>query len=183
MVPYLETERLLLQPLCQSDAPQIQKTFPRWEIVRYLVASIPWPYPADGAQKFLSEVALPAMEAQQAWIWSLRLKSAPDKLIGIIGLYDKEDNHRGFWLAPEYQHQGLMAEACECANAYWFTELNRPLLRVEKATVNARSEVISKAQHMRKIKSYTQNYVGGVFATSLWELTREEWLSYHLPSE
>jgi RimJ/RimL family protein N-acetyltransferase len=179
MVPYLETQRLLLRPLNLSDAPQIQATFPRWEIVRYLVATVPWPYPADGAQKFLSGVALPAIEEQRAWIWSLRLKTAPDTLIGIIGLYDQKDNHRGFWLAPEYQYQGLMAEACECVNTYWFRELNRPVLWVEKADLNTRSAVISEAQHMRKIKSFNRNYVCGTLETALWELTREEWLFYH----
>ncbi|MCW2254192.1 hypothetical protein M2263_000283 [Providencia alcalifaciens] len=37
----LETARLLLKPLCSADASQIQKNFPRWEIVRYLTATFP----------------------------------------------------------------------------------------------------------------------------------------------
>ena len=47
--PVLKTPRLILRPLRRKDAPVIQRLFPRWEIVRYLNASIPWPYPADGA--------------------------------------------------------------------------------------------------------------------------------------
>lgn len=40
-IPTLTTERLLLKPLVAEDAVQIQKRYPRWEIVRYLVSSVP----------------------------------------------------------------------------------------------------------------------------------------------
>jgi hypothetical protein len=39
-IPALTTERLLLQPLVAEDAVQIQKLYPRWEIVRYMVSSV-----------------------------------------------------------------------------------------------------------------------------------------------
>ncbi|MEX0578694.1 GNAT family N-acetyltransferase, partial [Enterobacter cloacae subsp. cloacae] len=48
-IPTLTTERLLLKPLVAEDAVQIQKRYPCWEIVRYLVSSVPWPYPDNGA--------------------------------------------------------------------------------------------------------------------------------------
>lgn len=41
-IPTLTTERLLLKPLVAADAVQIQQRYPRWEIVRYMVASVPW---------------------------------------------------------------------------------------------------------------------------------------------
>ena len=47
--PALCTERLLLRPLELADADAIQQLFPQWEVVRYLNALVPWPYPADGA--------------------------------------------------------------------------------------------------------------------------------------
>ena len=40
-----------LKPLVPADAEQIQRVFPRWEIVRYLVASVPWPYPQGAANQ------------------------------------------------------------------------------------------------------------------------------------
>ena len=40
--PVLETRRLILRPLRQEDVPAIQRRFPRWEIVRYLAARVPW---------------------------------------------------------------------------------------------------------------------------------------------
>jgi hypothetical protein len=49
MIPEGTTERLLLRPLEIGDAAQIQELFPHWEIVRYLLNRVPWPYPPDGA--------------------------------------------------------------------------------------------------------------------------------------
>ena len=40
-IPALTTERLLLKPLVEDDARQIQHAFPRWEIVQYLVSTVP----------------------------------------------------------------------------------------------------------------------------------------------
>jgi hypothetical protein len=45
--PVLETARLVLRALRLEDAPAAQRHFPRWEIVRWLNAGVPWPYPSD----------------------------------------------------------------------------------------------------------------------------------------
>ena len=50
--PILTTERLMLRPLALSDAPAIQRHFNNWNIIRNLAAVVPWPYPADGAERF-----------------------------------------------------------------------------------------------------------------------------------
>jgi RimJ/RimL family protein N-acetyltransferase len=60
-IPTLYTERLILRPLELSDAEAIQQQFPHWEVVRYLNALVPWPYPADGALTYLRDIALPAL--------------------------------------------------------------------------------------------------------------------------
>jgi hypothetical protein len=57
MPPVLETNRLLLRPLELSDAEQVQCLFPQWEIVQYLNAVVPWPYPPDGALSVLPRPA------------------------------------------------------------------------------------------------------------------------------
>ena len=60
-LPRLHTPRLLLRPLQLEDAEAIQRIFPQWEIVRYMAANIPWPYPEEGARQFVQDIALPAM--------------------------------------------------------------------------------------------------------------------------
>jgi len=173
--PTLTTERLLLKPLEKTDAEQIQKRYPRWEIVRYMVASVPWPYPENGAEYYVNNVALPDIEKGIAWFWTIRWHDDPDQLIGLICLYDEEDNNRGFWLAPEWQGQGLMREASIAATDYWFNTLNRPLLRAPKAAINDRSQRISVSSGMRLVKTEKKAYVCGELDSELWEITREEW--------
>lgn len=173
--PTLTTERLLLKPLEKTDAEQIQALYPRWEIVRYMVASVPWPYPPNGAEYYVNHVALPDVEKGIAWFWTIRRHENPEELIGLICLYDEEDNNRGFWLAPEWQGQGLMREASIAATDYWFNTFNRPLLRAPKAAINDRSQRISVSSGMRLVKTEKKAYVCGELDSELWEITREEW--------
>src|SRR4029450_6287442 len=77
--PVLETERLLLRPLVPTDAPVIQRRFPRWEIVRYLNERVPWPYPDDGAVHFI-EICQGEMARGEKHHWSIRLKDGAGRV-------------------------------------------------------------------------------------------------------
>ena len=175
MIPDLETPRLLLKPIELADAPQIQAIFPQWEIVKYLNAKVPWPYAPDGAFTFIRDIALPAIERGAEWIWTLRLKSAPDQLIGSISLSKSEVENRGFWLDPRWQGRGLMLEASEAVTDYWFEALGEPVLRAPKARANVASQRISEKQAMRIIWSGERDYVAGRLMSGVWEITAEEW--------
>ena len=175
MTPALETARLFLKPLALEDAGQIQSIFPRWEIVKYLNALVPWPYPADGAAHFLRDVALPEMTRKISWFWSMRPKTAPERLIGVISLTTKPSGNRGFWIDPEWQGRGLMTEACEAVTDYWFEELRQPVLSVPKAVANEASRRISVKQGMRIVSREDRDYVGGRLPSETWEITAEEW--------
>lgn len=174
-IPTLQTEHLLLKPLVAEDALQIQQLYPRWEIVRYMVSSVPWPYPDNGAENYVNNVALPDMAKGIAWFWTIRNREAPDALMGLICLYDVEDNNRGFWMAPEYQGQGFMREASIAATNYWFNTLNKLVLRAPKAAINYRSQRISASSGMRLIRIEKKEYVSGLLDSELWEITRDEW--------
>jgi ribosomal-protein-alanine N-acetyltransferase len=170
MTPTLHTERLILPPLSLDDAPQVQAIFPQWEIVRFLTDQVPWPYPPDGALSFYRDIAIPAMERGDAWHWTVRLKSDPDRIIGSIGLTRGESN-RGFWLDPAYQRRGLMLEASDCVTDFWFSVLEMPLLRVPKAVDNTGSRRISEKQGMRVAVVEDRNYVSGRLPSEIWEIT------------
>ena len=175
MTPVLETARLLLRPLELVDAEQIQQVFPQWEVVRYLTDTIPWPYPKDGALAFCRDHALPAVGRGEQWIWTLRLKTEPERLIGLIHLMTRDNDNRGFWLHPRWQRRGLMTEACDIVTDYWFNTLRFPVLRAPKAVANAASRRISAKQGMRLVATEDRNYVSGRLAAELWEITAEEW--------
>ncbi len=174
VTPDLETPRLLLHPLQLSDADQAQLLFSQWEIVRYLNNRVPWPYPSDGAYTFYRDVALPAADRGEAWHWTLRLKSNPGQMIGTISLMRGETENRGFWIAPPWQRQGLMSEACDVVTDYWFNILKFPVLRVAKAAVNKASRRISEKQGMRLVAITERDYVSGRLPTEIWEITAEE---------
>lgn len=175
MVPTLETRRLILRPLELADAEQAQVLFPQWEIVRYLNARVPWPYPPDGAYTFYRDVVLPAMERGEGWNWTLRLRSAPEQMIGNISLSTAENKNRGFWLGLPWHGQGLMSEACDAVTDYWFVVLKFPVLRAPKAIANTASRRISEKQGMRVIAVEERDYVSGRLPTELWEITAEAW--------
>ena len=173
--PTLETPRLLLRPLELADAPQLQLLFPHWEIVRYLTAQVPWPYPPDGAYRYIRDMALPSIEHGETWQWTLRLNTSPDQIIGSIDLRTKENENRGFWLALPWQGQGLMTEACEAVTDFWFNTLNFRVLRAPKAVANVPSRRISERQGMRLVATEDRGYVSGRFPSEIWEITAEEW--------
>ena len=175
VTPDLDTPRLCLRALTLGDAPAVQAQFPRWEVVRLLASRVPWPYPDDGALTYIRDVALPGMQRGEEWHWSIRPLSAPDQLIGLISLMTRPDENRGFWLAPEWQGQGLMTEASEAVTAFWFEDLGQPMLRVPKAVANAGSRGISLRQRMRVVWTGESDYVSGPAETELWEITAAEW--------
>lgn len=174
-VPALTTPRLLLRPLELGDAAQAQLLFPHWEIVRYMNAVVPWPYPPDGAFTHYRDVALPAMERGEAWHWSLRLREEPDRLVGQITLRRGERENRGFWIGLPWQRRGLATEACAAANDLWFDALGFPVLRVGKAAANEPSRRISLREGMRLVATEERDFVSGRLPAEVWELTADEW--------
>jgi ribosomal-protein-alanine N-acetyltransferase len=171
----LETRRLVLLPLRQDDAEQIQRILPHWEIVRYMASVIPWPYPDDGALTYIRDVALPAMERGEQWHWTLRLRNAPQQIIGVASLRAGAEDNRGFWLGVPWQRAGLMSEAAEAVTGYWFDVLQFDVLRVAKAVDNIGSRRISEKSGMRCVGVLEKDYVGGRLASERWEITAREW--------
>ncbi len=172
------TARLLLRPLELADAAQIQQIFPHWEIVRYLLNRVPWPYLPDGALTYCRDIALPQAERGEAWHWTLRLRTDPTQLIGSISLVKGDEDNRGFWLGPSWQGQGLMSEACVWINDFWIETLGFPVLRVAKAVANITSRRISEKQGMRLVGITEKDYVSGRLPSEIWEITAEEWRAW-----
>lgn len=157
----LHTQRLLLRPLQLSDAPQTQRLFPHWEIVRLLNAIVPWPYPA--------------INRGDEWHWTLRLKQSPEHHIGAIALIKSDSDNRGFWLGMPWQGHGLMTEAVAAVNDFWFDVLGFPTLRAPKAVGNQASRRISEKTGMRIVATEERDFVSGRLPSEIWEMTAEEW--------
>ncbi|MGA1983162.1 MAG: GNAT family N-acetyltransferase [Acidobacteriaceae bacterium] len=175
MIPQLETPRLILRPAALADAEQTQRIFPHWEVVRFLAARVPWPYPPDGALTYYRDIALPAIARGEEWHWSLRLRTNPAQLIGFISLMKRADDNRGFWLGLPWQGQGLMTEAAAAVTDFWFDTLGFSEMRVAKAAANAASRRISQKHGMRLVAIEERDYVSGRLPAEVWAITAEEW--------
>ena len=175
MYEELETERLFLKPLRLADAEQTQRLFPQWEIVQFLNARVPWPYPEDGAYQFYHDILMPAIEGGKEWHWTLRLKESPTNHIGAIGLFRHERDNRGYWLGLPWHGRGLMTEAVVAVNNYWFDVLGNNILYTQKAITNNGSIRISEKTGMRVIALEERDFVSGRIMAQVWEITAEEW--------
>ncbi len=172
MVPILATKRLILRPLQREDASRIQQIFPRIEITEYLNASIPWPYPPDGAEQFLDFI-LPQIMAGSRFVWAITLE---DELTGLIDLDVEGPFHRGFWLMPEHHHRGYMSEAVTAVNDFAFDVLKMPLMRLGNAVPNLGSRRIKEKSGAILVEVIPNvPFVSGVFPEEVWELTAVAW--------
>ena len=178
-IPVLDTLRLRLRPLRLLDAPQCQKLFPHWEILEFMSASIPWPYPDDDARQHIESV-LPKMAAGSQYDWAITLKAANDDLlVGIISLYPEGEDNRGFWLGKAYQRQGLMTEAMAAVNDFAFDVLGMPHLMLNNAEPNTGSHRLKEISGAKIVQINDDvPYVGGRFRQVRWRLTREDWESH-----
>ncbi len=178
MIVALETKRLFLRPLQLADAADAEELFPDWEIVKFLNAGVPWPWPKGLAFAQYRDVILPAMERGEEWHWSLRLKQSPERMIGKISLHKNESDNRGYWLGLLWQGRGLMTEAVAAVNDYWFDVLGFKVLRAPKAVANIASRRISEKTGMRLIATLERDYVSGRLPAEIWEITAEEWRNW-----
>jgi ribosomal-protein-alanine N-acetyltransferase len=177
--PVLVTRRLILRPLAPADGPTLQRRFPRWEIVRYLNPKVPWPYPEDGAARYI-EIAEGDMARGERHHWSIRLKDGPDELIGCIDLWPddgKSRDMRGFWLDPDFQGRGLMTEAADRVTDYAFDVLGWPHLWITNAEANHASARVKERQGARLIGFEPAHFVSGEARRMVWQIEREAWLT------
>ncbi|OGP51930.1 MAG: GNAT family N-acetyltransferase, partial [Deltaproteobacteria bacterium RBG_13_43_22] len=141
--PILTTDRLILRPVTLSDAPAIQKYFNNWNIIKNLTTDVPWPYPDDGAEYFLKNIALPKVAEGSSQMWGIYIKDCLDELVGIIEYHFNNDlggGNRGFWLAEPFWGKGYMSEAVTAVQDYLFFELGINRIIV----VNAKSNIGSR---------------------------------------
>jgi len=177
--PVLRTPRLVLRPVRSKDAPVIQRLFPHWDVVQWLDARIPWPYPADGAASFVA-TCLEKMARGEKSHWAIVPKSGPADLIGLIDLWPDDGesrNQRGFWLDPAHQGRGLMTEAADRVTDYAFRELGWPYLWFTNAQENQPSRRIKEKQGARLVDMLIGDYVGGRTTQMVWLLERDDWLA------
>lgn len=176
--PVLETARLILRPIRESDTADVQRIFPQWEVVRYLNGLVPWPYPDDGAATNMAQCLEKRARGEQFY-WAITLRGC-DTLRGRIDLWPDDgvrNDMRGFWLDPLLHGQGLMTEAAEAVTGYAFEVLGWPHLLLTNAVGNIASRRVKEKQGAIHIGVEPWTSVSGPGERDVWKLTRESWLA------
>lgn len=169
----LLTERLLLRTPRIEDAPAIQ-AIAADPSVASTTASIPHPYPENGAARFIEHVREVANGEQRNL--AIVLRRTRD-VIGMVG-YEiaGAEAELAYMLSPAHWGQGYATEACRQMIAYIF-EATRAAAVVARVMVdNKASEAV-----LRKVGFSWQREApvelparGGAFLTSFWRLGRDE---------
>jgi RimJ/RimL family protein N-acetyltransferase len=109
---FARTERLLLRPGWQEDAPALARAMGEEAVVRNL-ARAPWPYHEEQAQEFLAQ---PIDPAQPRFLIFSRTGGAP-RLVGGCGIAPSAADspggplEMGYWIARPYWGLGFATEA------------------------------------------------------------------------
>ena len=111
---FARTERLLLRPGWQEDAPALARAIAEEAIVRNL-ASAPWPYDLTAAEAFLATERRPD---EAAFLVFRRTRGAP-QLIGSAGIGRRPDGEieLGYWIARPHWGLGYATEAARAVVA------------------------------------------------------------------
>ena len=175
----LETARLILKPSAISDAPRTQELFDNFNLLKYMAAAIPWPYPETGAVDYLTSI-LPKIEDCEMYPWSIVEKSNPDVgLIGHISLSPgAEEDSRGFWLGEPYWGRGYMSEAVFAVTEFAFGPLGMTTMSLNNAVPNLGSHRLKEKAGARIVALEERDYIGGQFQAVRWELTADQWAAH-----
>lgn len=175
-VPTFRTERLLLRAVTRDDIPAYERYFVDYEVIRHLLAHVPWPYPAYGVREYVLSQLLPR-QGDVRWSWGICERERPDALIGLVDLVRHGvPEHRGFWLGRAYWGRGYMTEAVGPVTRFAFEELGFETLVFAHARGNERSRRIKEKTGATFVRCEPGRFVDPAYTErEIWELTREAW--------
>ncbi len=144
--PELETERLFLRQLTNSDIAEIFFLRSDENVLRFIgkepVKDL------QEAEDFIKRVN-EECKAGKSILWGIVLKQAPDTVIGTICFWNIKMQHYraeiGYVLHPSYWRKGMMKEAILKVLDYGFTKMELHSIEARISARNAPSAAILKA--------------------------------------
>ncbi|MDQ8732041.1 GNAT family N-acetyltransferase [Bradyrhizobium sp. LHD-71] len=138
----LSTKRLLLRPLRPDDAAPLFALFNNWNVVRFL-SSPPWPYTANDAEWFVSQVIACSPELNE----DVLAITKDGRFIGMIGVRLRKANalqrgpgpNIGYWIGEPFWGHGYMSETLGAFAQHLFKITDAETLYSGAFTENAAS--------------------------------------------
>jgi ribosomal-protein-alanine N-acetyltransferase len=117
----IETERLILSPLKESDIPLITE-YLQEKIISDNTSNIPHPYSESDARTWI-KMSDDALKSNTGYTFAIREKEG--KIIGAIGLHDRGDDKAelGYWIAVPFWNKGFATEAAAAILNFGIKEL------------------------------------------------------------
>jgi [ribosomal protein S5]-alanine N-acetyltransferase len=174
----LETDRLLLRPLTDADAPSIQAAASVRAVADTMI-SIPHPYPAGAAERYISR-QMAELDAGHSTSFVIEHRSERS-FCGIIEIRAIEPEHSqaelSFWLAVEQWGKGYMSEALKPILQFGFEELNlNRLYAYHMARNPASGRVLQKTGFIQEGLLRQRVRKWGVFEDAkLWAMLHHDW--------
>ncbi len=124
-LPQLTSERLLLRPFVQSDAPRVEQLAGAREVASATL-TIPHPYPSGAAAVWIGTHAA-AWERGDRLTLAICEIDAPGDILGAISLAiaaEHEHGEIGYWVAVMAWGRGYATEAARSLVSYAFAQLH-----------------------------------------------------------
>ncbi|WJS93044.1 GNAT family N-acetyltransferase [Flavobacterium johnsoniae] len=171
--PVMETERLRLDLLQNSDVNEIFQLRSNPETMKY----IPRPLAKNNEDALAHiKMILDNIENNIGINWAIRIKDEP-KLLGIIGFYRMQpENYRaeiGYMILPEFHGKGYVPEAVKRLTKYGFEDLKLHSIEAVIAPENYASEKVlqkcgfTKEAHFKESEFYNGKFLDKVIYSLL----------------
>jgi len=169
----LSTSRLRLRTPVVEDAEAL-----RWiasdSRVALTTASIPHPYPRDGAIEFIQQIRS-AVGTDRCNLAITLL--GREELIGMVGFVGHgTEAELNYMVSPSCWGRGIATEAASRLVAYIFAETQFAAVIARAMVSNPASEAVLRKVGLRRVREGDVELPlrGGVFPTSFWRLDRTQ---------
>jgi [ribosomal protein S5]-alanine N-acetyltransferase len=176
----IETERLLLRPPTEDDAPAMSRGAGNLNVSRNL-ARVPHPYLVSDALDFIKHIAA---RHPLSLSCAIELNPQPKELIGMIGYEFHEHKNQaelGYWLAEPFWGNGIGKEASRAIvqHAFSVTKLHQLSAAYhDENLASARILIGLGFERTGHIMQFSKARGTEIAATRL-KLTHERWLEFN----
>ncbi len=175
--PKLETSRLFIDSLRESDAAVIAK-YANNKKKSDFTRTLPYPYYEKDALTWIT-IANKGFEEKNQFVFAMRDKNT-NQFIGGIGLTVNVEHHRaelGYWLAEPFWNKGLTTEAVTEVLKFGFEVLNLNKIMAVYIDINTASgKVLEKSKMIKEAEMKDHDIKDGVFVNLIqYRLTNKEY--------